>query len=390
MYTLLIAIIYLAFISLGLPDSLLGAGWDMMRNTMQVPVSYMGIISMVISGGTIISSLFSDLLTKKFGTHTVTIVSVLLTAGAMFGFAFSNKFWELIVFGVPYGLGAGAIDASLNNYVALHYKSKHMSWLHCFWGVGAIVSPFIMGYAISKMTWHSGYLIVACIQLCIGLLLIATVRAWRVNPVKVEEKQNHIGILSALKIKGVPLLLIGFFAYCAAEATTMYWASTYFVQAKGLTAEKAAFLASLFYIGITAGRFLSGFITDKLGDRKMIILGTSVLSLGIVFLAIPIASSGLAIAGFLIIGFGCAPIYPCIIHSAPANFGEENSGAIIGLQMACAYSGSTFMPPLYGLISGATSFKILPLYIAIFFALMIAMTESTFRITRRQQNMSAD
>lgn len=385
MYSLLLALIYLAFISLGLPDSLLGAGWPTMYGELGVPVSYMGIVSMVISGGTIVSSLMSDRLTRKFGTRVVTVVSVFLTAGALFGFSFSDRFWMLILFSVPYGLGAGAIDAALNNYIALHYSARHMSWLHCFWGVGAIVSPFIMSYALTSSTWNDGCRIVGYIQLGIAALLLVTLPVWKINSKKTDAvEQKSIGLLGALKIKGVPFILIGFFAYCAAEATAMQWASTYFVEVKHISEAQAAQFASLFYIGITAGRFLSGFVSAKIGDRRMIIIGASVLTLGIILLVIPVTAAELSLAGFVIIGLGCAPIYPSIIHSTPANFGAENSGAIIGIQMACAYVGSTFMPPLFGLIGSATDFAILPLYLIVFVVLMLVMTELTFRSARKR------
>lgn len=383
MYLFLLALIYIAFISLGLPDSLLGSGWPVMHTELNVPVSFMGIVSMIISGGTIVSSLFSDKLTRKFGTRIVTVASVFLTVIALFGFSISNQFWMLIVFAVPYGLGAGAIDAALNNYIALHYKAKHMSWLHCFWGVGTIVSPFIMSYALTNRTWNSGYRIVGIIQLAIAILLLVTLPVWKVNQNATEDTAKSVGLIDALKIKGVPFLLLGFFAYCAAEATTMQWASTYFVEVKGIGAERAARFAALFYIGITAGRFISGFITDRLGDRRMILLGTGILVCGIIALFVPVESYKVAVVAFLVIGFGCAPIYPCIIHSTPYNFGAENSGAIIGIQMASAYVGSTFIPPLFGLIGNKVSFSVMPVYLLVFFILMIIMVETTFRITRK-------
>ena len=381
MYSFLLALIYLAFISLGLPDSLLGAGWPVMHTELGVSVSFMGIISMVISGGTIVSSLLSDKLTHKFGTRAVTVASVFLTVAALFGFSFSGSFSMLIIFAVPYGLGAGAIDAALNNYVALHYKAKHMSWLHCFWGVGAIISPFIMSFALKNLNWNSGYRIVGFIQLAIALLLLVTLPVWKINKTESTADTKHVGLTAALKIKGVPFLLIGFFAYCAAEATAMYWASTYFTEVKGISGDRAASFAALFYIGITLGRFASGFITERLGDRRMILLGTGILACGIMILLIPVRSYMTAFAAFLVIGFGCAPIYPCIIHSTPANFGAENSGAIIGIQMASAYVGSTFIPPLFGLFGNAVGFSVMPVYLLAFFALMIIMTEATFRIT---------
>lgn len=381
MYSFLLALIYLAFISLGLPDSLLGSGWPVMHAELGVSVSFMGIVSMVISGGTILSSLLSDRLTHRLGTRIVTVVSVFLTVVALFGFSISTRFWMLIAFAVPYGLGAGAIDAALNNYVALHYKAKHMSWLHCFWGVGTIVSPFIMGYALTHSTWNAGYRIVGLIQLAIAVLLLVTLPVWKIHADATETAGRRVGLRAALRIKGVPFLLLGFFAYCSAETTTMQWASTYFVEVKHLPAERAATLAALFYIGITAGRFLSGFLAEKLGDRGMIRLGAGVLACGIAALLLPVESYYLAFAAFLVIGLGCAPIYPCIIHSTPANFGAESSGAIIGIQMASAYVGSTFVPPLFGLVGKALGFSILPVYLAVFASLMLVMTELTFRTT---------
>ena len=387
MYTLLIALIYLAFISLGLPDSLLGSGWPVIHAELGVPVSYMGIISMTISGGTIISSLVSDRVTKKFGTCAVTAASTALTALGLFGFWLSDSFWMLIVSSLPYGLGAGAIDAALNNYVALHYSSRHMSWLHCFWGVGTIASPFIMSYAIANMTWHAGYMIVGCIQLAIAVLIIATRPVWKATARgKTQARRNGTGLKSALMVKGVPFLLIAFFAYCAAEATAMYWASTYFAEVKAIGAERAAQFASLFYIGMTAGRFVSGFVTDRLGDRKMIAIGTCILTVGIIVLFLPIEGEAAALSAFIVIGLGCAPIYPSIIHSTPSNFGLENSGAIIGIQMASAYVGSTFIPPLFGLLGNHLGFGIMPAFLIVFFALMIVMAELTFRTAAKRSD----
>ncbi|VDG32457.1 MFS transporter [Lactobacillus amylovorus DSM] [Lactiplantibacillus mudanjiangensis] len=385
MYTLLLLLIYLAFISLGLPDSLLGAGWPVMHTALQVPVSYMGLISMVISGGTIVSSLLSDRLTHKLGTNRVTATSVFLTAIALGGFSISSQFWMLVVFAVPYGLGAGAIDAALNNYVALHYSSKHMSWLHCFWGVGTVISPFVMSYALTTGSWQLGYRLIALIQLGIALLLVFTLPLWRVNqdPAKPTPTTKSLGLIAVLKIKGVPFLLMGFFAYCAVEATTMYWASTYLVAVKGVTSAQAAAFAALFYIGMTVGRFLGGFIMDGLGDHKMILLGTAILLIGIGCLLMPIVSDQLALVGFVVIGLGCAPIYPCIIHATPSNFGAEHSGAIIGIQMASAYVGTTLVPPLFGLLGKWISYSILPVYLILFVGLMIFMIEKTFSIAQK-------
>ena len=384
MYTLLLALIYIAFISLGLPDSLLGSGWPVMHISLNVPISFMGILSMIISGGTVIASLFSDRMTRKFGTRIVTVVSVFLTALALLGFSVSNHFWMMIVFSIPYGLGAGAIDAALNNYVALHYSSRHMSWLHCFWGVGTIVSPFVMSYSLANTAWYMGYRLIGFIQLGIAILLLVTLPVWKVNRTITENTSQQKGLIGVLKIKGVPFLLIGFFAYCAAEATAMNWASTYMTEVRNIAADTAAQFAALFYIGMTLGRFLGGFVMNKLGDRKMILLGTFVLFCGIIALLLPINTPVVPITGFIIIGLGCAPIYPCIIHSTPYNFGAENSGKIIGIQMASAYIGSTFMSPLFGFLGSHFNFNILPVFLAVFFLLMITMTETTFRITARR------
>lgn len=378
MYLLLLAVIYLAFISLGLPDSLLGAAWPTIRSAFDVPLSYMGFVSMIISGGTIISGLMSERITKRFGTRAVVVVSVLLTAVALFGFSTVSKFYQLCLWGIPYGLGAGAIDAALNNYVALHYSSRHMSWLHCFWGVGTIVSPYIMSFALNYASWSDGYRWVSFIQFGIVVILAVSLPLWKVNSKKQqsgEEAKKVLGIKGALKIKGVPFLLIGFFSYCAAEATTMLWASSYLEGTQGVPKDEAAALGSLFFIGITAGRFLSGFISDRLGDNRMIRIGIAVALCGVALIAVPTLPT--AVAGFVIIGIGCAPVYPCIIHATPDNFGAENSQGIIGIQMASAYVGSTFMPPLFGIIANNITLWLMPLFLLFFFVLLLVMISVT-------------
>ncbi len=380
MYLLLLAVIYLAFISLGLPDSLLGAAWPTIRESFNVPISYMGIISMIIAFGTVISGLLSERLTKKFTTKFVTIVSVFLTAVAMIGFSLSGDMLGMCLWSIPYGLGAGAIDAALNNYVALHYNSRHMSWLHCFWGVGTIISPYIMSYALTHFTWADGYRSVAYLQFAIVLVLVLTLPLWHINRKKEteENKTEVLGLKGAVRIKGVPYLLFGFFAYCAAEATTMLWASSYMEGVRGVGKEEAAALGALFFIGMTVGRFLAGFVSDKIGDNKMIKLGATVAFVGIIALLVPVKA--VTIAGFIVVGLGCAPIYPCIIHSTPHNFGAGNSQGIIGIQMASAYIGTTFMPPLFGLIANYISLKLMPAYLAAFLAVMLLMISKTEKV----------
>lgn len=382
MYTLLLLLIYLAFISLGLPDSLLGSAWPVIHQELQVPLSYAGAVTMIISFGTICSSLMSERLTKKLGVNIVTVCSVLLTAIALYGFSTASAFWMLCLWGIPYGLGAGAIDAALNNYVALHYNSRHMSWLHCFWGVGTIISPYIMSYALTTSVWQNGYRMVSFLQMGITVILLVTLPVWKVNRKANEQKAEQaavIGIRGALKIKGVPQLLLGFFSYCSLESTLLLWSSSYLVGAKGVTAQKAAAFASLFCIGITAGRFLSGLVTEKLGDYNLICIGTGILLLGCIAMILPLKTDVAALGGLVVMGLGCAPVYPSIIHATPDNFGAQNSQAIIGIQMASAYVGSTFMPPVFGLIANHISVALMPFFVLFFIVLMYIMVKKTFQ-----------
>lgn len=379
MVTLLLAIIYLAFVSLGLPDSLLGSAWPQMHADLSAPISSAGMITMLIAGGTIISSLFSDKLNRRFGAGPVTACSTLLTALALFGFSVSDSVVMLCLFSVPYGLGAGAIDAALNNYVALHYNSRQMSWLHCFWGLGAAVSPYIMGYALGRgMGWRSGYGIVFCIQLAFTVILFATLPVWNKAHGKAAEeaaKNAEVPFFKAVKIKGVMQVLIAFFAYCSFEATCGLWASSYLVEHQGIDVETAANFASLFYLGITAGRFLTGFIADKFGDKKMVRLGLWVVIAGIVLMVLPVPGTWTALAGLVIVGLGAAPVYPAVIHATPDNFGKENSQAIIGIQMASAYVGTTFMPPVFGLVAQYVNIAGYPYFLLFFTVLTLVMTE---------------
>lgn len=382
MYTLLLLLIYLAFISLGLPDSLLGSAWPVIHQELQVPLSYAGAVTMIISFGTICSSLMSERLTKKLGVNIVTVCSVLLTAIALYGFSTASAFWMLCLWGIPYGLGAGAIDAALNNYVALHYNSRHMSWLHCFWGVGTIISPYIMSYALTTSVWQNGYRMVSFLQMGITVILLVTLPVWKVNRKANEQKAEQaavIGIRGALKIKGVPQLLLGFFSYCSLESTLLLWSSSYLVGAKGVTAQKAAAFASLFCIEITAGRFLSGLVTEKLGDYNLIRIGTGILLLGCIAMILPLKTDAAALGGLVVMGLGCAPVYPSIIHATPNNFGAQNSQAIIGIQMASAYVGSTFMPPVFGLIANHISVALMPFFVLFFIVLMYIMVKKTFQ-----------
>lgn len=382
MIHLLLAVIYLSFISLGLPDSLLGSAWPAMYSEFGVPVSYAGIISMIIAAGTILSSLQSDRLTRKLGTGKVTAISVAMTAVALFGFSFSNSFWILCFWAIPYGLGAGSVDASLNNYVALNYASRHMSWLHCMWGVGASLGPYIMGYAMTGgQGWNSGYGYIAVLQIVLTIILIFSLPLWK-N--RAEEKNaddvnaKTLTLKEIIKISSAKEIMITFFCYCALEQTTGLWASSYLTLHKGISADKAASFASMFFIGITIGRAFSGFITMKLSDSKMIRLGQGVAAIGIITLMLPFGEY-ISLIGLIMIGLGCAPIYPCIIHSTPEYFGADKSQAIIGVQMASAYIGTLLMPPIFGLIAEYINVSLYPVYLFIVMIFMVVMHEALLR-----------
>ena len=378
----LLGIIYLSFISLGLPDALLGAAWPNMYPEFQVPVSYAGMISMIIALGTIISSLQSDRLTRKFGTGKVTAVSVGITALALWGFSISHSFILLCLWAIPYGLGAGSVDASLNNYVALHYASKHMSWLHCMWGIGATLGPYIMGAVLSGgTTWNTGYGIISVLQIVLTAVLIFSLPKWKKQNTLSEETTSEkvLSLKEILAIPGAKAIMVCFFCYCAVEQTTMLWASSYLNLAKGVDARTAASFAGMFCIGITLGRGINGFIAMKLKDRQMIRMGQAIILTGIIIMILPFGQA-VSLIGFSLIGLGCAPIYPCIIHSTPEHFGAECSQAIIGGQMASAYIGTCLMPPLFGLIANHISIRLLPLYLLILLVLMVYMRETIIKV----------
>ena len=394
MASLLLAVIYVAFISLGLPDAMLGAAWPSMSQDLGAPLSWAGGISMVISAGTIVSALLSDRMTLHFGTGKVTAVSVGLTAAALAGFSIAPNYWVLMAFAIPYGLGAGGVDAALNNYVAIHYESKHMSWLHAMWGLGMLTGPYVMGYALGHdQGWGWGYRYISIIQIVLTALLIASLPLWKQRKATVAEHsglsgesaesvpatRKPLGIRGVLRIRGAKEILMMFFCYCAAEQTAMLWASSYMVLGNGIDKTTAAMWASFFGIGITAGRVLSGFLTMRFGDPIMIRIGQSVMFLGLIVLFVPLPAHAGTIAGLMLVGLGCAPIYPCVIHSTPDYFGEDKSQAIVGMQMAFAYTGSMLMPPLFGLLAQNISVALFPWFLLACLAVMVIMHESLRR-----------
>lgn len=393
MFQLLLVIIYLAFISLGLPDSLLGSAWPSMYQEFSVPVSYAGGISMIIAVGTIISSLQSDRLTKKLGAGKVTAISVLMTAAALFGFSISHSYAALCLWAIPYGLGAGSVDASLNNYVALHYASRHMSWLHCMWGIGASLGPYIMECALTgRQSWNIGYRYIAILQIVLTAILFFSLPIWKKKKsADMEqfdgENTKPLSLQQIVRVPGAKEIMVTFFCYCALEQTTGLWTSSYLVLQRGLAAETAAGFASLFFIGITVGRAAGGFLTMKLNDTQMIRLGQGLILSGIICLFLPFGNIT-ALLGLVFIGLGCAPVYPSIIHSTPEHFGADKSQAMIGVQMASAYVGTCFMPPVFGLIANHISASIFPIYLLAILLLMVAMHEKMLPKVKANKEVS--
>ena len=382
MFHLLLAIIYISFISLGLPDGLLGAAWPSMAPELCAPISYAGLVAMIISIGTISSSLLSERLTFYLGTGKVTAISVAMTAAALWGFSSCDSFWQLCIWAIPYGFGAGSVDAGLNNYVALHYTSRHMSWLHCMWGVGATVGPYIMGLVLTNGGhWTLGYRSVGAIQIILSLCLFFSLPLWKERKQEMDKNQKDAKPLSLkeiFRIPGAKEVMVAFFCYCAIEQTAGLWASSYLNLHKGVAPETAAFFASMFFIGITVGRAMNGFLTIKFSDTQLIRIGMSIVLVGIAVMLLPMGEI-MSIVGLILIGLGCAPVYPCVIHSTPHHFGEDKSQAIIGVQMASAYVGTCLMPPLFGVIANHISVSLMPVYLLAILILMAVMHEKMLK-----------
>ena len=381
MVHLLLAIIYMAFISLGLPDALLGAAWPSMVPELGAPVSFAGVIFVIISVGTVVSSLLSQRLNLRFGPGRVTAFSVAMTAAALFGFASCRTAWQLCLWALPYGLGAGSVDACLNNYVALHYASRHMSWLHCMWGIGASVGPYIMGAVLSAgRHWSAGYRSIGVLQLALTALLLLSLPLWKKGEEQGEgEKAKPLRLKEILAIPGAKPLLLAFFCYCALEQTMGLWAGSYLALYRGFTPERAAGFTGLFFLGITLGRALNGFLTIRFSDSFLTRAGFVIIALGIAAVLLPLGDA-MALAGLVLVGLGCAPVYPCIIHATPARFGAGRSQAVIGILMAGAYLGNCLMPPLFGLIANHISIGLLPPYLLLLLAVMALSHRQAVRI----------
>ena len=409
MFSILLFMIYLAFVSLGLPDALLGSAWPIMYQEFAVPVSYSGTVFMIICGGTILSSLNSEKLNRRFGTGKITAISVFLTAIALFGFSISHSFLMLCLFAIPYGLGAGSVDAALNHYVALHYSSRHMSWLHCMWGLGASVGPYIMGFVLQRgEPWNRGYLIVSIIQFILAIILFCSLSLWKKNPEELTEnaastakqeapkqeapkqeapkqgvpKQKALSLKEIFAIPGAKECMASFYSYCALEQTVGLWAGSFMVLALGMEENLAASFVALYYFGITFGRFLSGFFTMKWKDEQLVLGGSAIVFFGIFLLFTP-WSKAMVLPALILIGLGCAPVYPSVIHSTPYNFGVEHSSALIGAQMASAYVGTLIMPPLFGVLGRSFSMKLFPYYSMFLLLLMIFAYRRMLQVTKK-------
>lgn len=386
--TTLLIIIYVTFISLGLPDAVLGSSWPRMYMDLNSSIASAGLVAMIICGGTIISSLFSARLINRWGTANVTIVSVSLTAIALGGIAFVPNFIWLCLLAVPLGLGAGAVDSALNNFVALHYNAKHMNWLHCFWGIGATSGPLLMALFLMKDNgWRTGYLVIGVLQIILVLVLFITLPMWRRAKIRTgpSEVKAEVKISVLLKIKGAKSALVGFFCFCAIEMTAGLWGSTYLVLYKDISVVTAAKWVSFFYIGVTVGRFIAGLISVRVSNINMIRGGQFLIIVGATLMIIPLTNQ-FQLMGFIILGLGCAPIYPSMLHETPHRFGKEISQGIMGIQMATAYIGSTFVPPLVGYATNRVGFGIFPIVILGFVVLMMLSTENINRILRRRKD----
>ena len=408
MFSILLLMIYLAFVSLGLPDALLGSAWPIMYQEFAVPVSYSGTVFMIICGGTILSSLNSEKLNRRFGTGKITAISVLLTAIALLGFSISHSFIMLCLFAIPYGLGAGSVDAALNHYVALHYSSRHMSWLHCMWGLGASVGPYIMGFVLQRgEPWSRGYLIVSLIQFTLAIALFCSLSLWKKKPEELKEnssnapgalegkansdgaeapKQKALSLKEIFAIPGAKECMASFYSYCALEQTVGLWAGSFMVLALGMEENLAASFVALYYFGITFGRFLSGFFTMKWKDEQMVLGGSAIVFFGIFLLFTP-WSKALVLLALILIGLGCAPVYPSVIHSTPYNFGVEHSSALIGAQMAAAYVGTLIMPPLFGVLGRSFSMKLFPYYSMFLLLFMVFTYKRMLQVTKKARQL---
>lgn len=385
MIILLLIIIYLSFVGLGLPDALLGSAWSIMQVDIGATAEMAGYISLTVSLFTVISSLFASRLLHRFGTGKVTLFSILSTTLALFGFSLSNDLIFLIILGIPLGLGAGSVDAALSNYVALHFKAKHMNWLHCFWGIGAMTGPIIMSMSLNNdNNWRAGYVSIAVILTVIVLILLGSLSLWKIfEKGKIAESHDEklISNREAMRIPGVKPSMMSMLCYNGSETAAGLWMASFFIASKGVSPGTAAALTSLFYIGIIIGRIISGFLSSTISSKHLIRYGGLVGCFGLLIVILPLPYWVTAGALF-IVGFGGAPIYPSIVHATPERFGEKASSSVIGLEMASAYTGSTLIPLSMGIIAAQFGMNMVPIILLVLFGVMFVSSEMVNRVNR--------
>ncbi len=369
----LLVVIYIAFIGLGVPDSLIGSAWPAIHSQMNIPVEAVSILTFIISGCTVLSSMFSAGILNKIGTAKVTAFSTAMTAAALLGFSFAPSFWVMIPLAVVLGLGAGAIDSGLNNYVALHFKASHMNFLHCFYGVGVSLSPYLMSQALSDAGWRGGYRYAFYVQEAIGFLLIVSIPLWKKSSSAEEtEEENSVNLtlLQMAKMPEVRQVWIVMLATNAIEYACGVWGSTYLVEQKGFSAEHGALALTVYYVGMSVGRFVSGLLSNKISTWKRIGIGSAVLAPAIILMLLPLHGA-VTVVGLFLVGLGNGSIYPNMIHLTPHNFGKEVSQSVMGSQIAFAYIGVMLAPPAVSLISGLFGIKIYPVLLAVLYVIMI-------------------
>lgn len=391
MATLLLIIIYIAFIGLGVPDSLIGSAWPAIHTQLNIPIEAVSILTFLISGCTVLSSMFSAKILNKFGTAKVTAFSTAMTAAALLGYSFVPSFWLMIPLAIVLGFGAGAIDSGLNNYVALHFKASHMNFLHCFYGVGVSLSPYLMSQALSNIGWRGGYRYAFFVQSFIAILLIISVPLWKKTSSAQEaeeEKGITLSLLQMAKMADVRTVWVIMLITNAIEYACGVWGSTYLVEEKGFEAEHGALALTIYYVGMSIGRFASGLLADKISTWKRIGTGTVILAPAVVIMLLPLHGA-VSVIGLFLIGLGNGSIYPNMIHLTPHNFGKEVSQSIMGSQIAFAYIGVMLAPPMVSVISGLFGIKIYPLLLAVLYVIMVIALKSFVNRLKKQGKYDA-
>ncbi len=382
----LLVVIYIAFIGLGVPDSLIGSAWPAIHTQMNIPVEAVSVLTLFISGCTVLSSMFSTGILNKLGTAKVTAFSTAMTAAALLGFSFAPSFWVMIPLAVILGLGAGAIDSGLNNYVALHFKASHMNFLHCFYGVGVSLSPYLMSLALSNAGWRGGYRYAFYVQAAITILLIVSIPLWKKSSSaeEAEEKGVNLTLRQMAKMSEVRQVWIIMLATNAIEYACGVWGSTYLVEQKGFSAELGALALTVYYVGMSVGRFVSGLISNKISTWKRIGIGSVVLAPAIILMLLPLNGT-VTVIGLFLVGLGNGSIYPNMIHLTPHNFGKDVSQAVMGSQIAFAYIGVMLAPPMVSLVSGLFGIKVYPILLAVLYVIMV-VTLKCFVNRLKKQN----